>query len=84
MGLMTHTPFVVINSDILLARLNGPLLKFFDNNRLIEITNLFSLLEEMWVYSTVDIHFNKIEVFINESRNSLKSYSKNIDESLKL
>ena len=67
MALMTKTPFILIRSPIVLARLNGPIFECFDNSRICELDQLAESLRDKKFYSDVDLKGSNLEKFINFS-----------------
>lgn len=78
MALITETPFLLINSDIVASRLEGPLLDLFDNRRIVHPDVMRDLYIDPWIYKFDD--FNKTELvnYTNKSKELLKDYFERI------
>ena len=50
MALMTTTPFILIESEIVLERLDGPLMQCFDNDRITSLNSLNNLLASKFIF----------------------------------
>ena len=68
MALMTKTPFLLLSSDIVYSRLDGPLLEVFDNRRIIDLERLNSCLSASWTYDFDDLDSHKLDAYVQRSR----------------
>jgi hypothetical protein len=71
MALMTKTPFILIGSDIVLSRLDSPLLDFFDSGRITKQSKLLEVLTDPWVWEFADLKESALQKYIFSSREKL-------------
>ena len=81
MALMTNTPFVLIRSDIVMSRLNGPILDCFHSSRICEPSQLIGALNKVDIYDDHDLQNGKLEEFIDSSRKHISSKLLSMKES---
>ena len=74
MALMTNTPFLLLSSDIVYSRLNGPLLEMFDNRRIIDLNGLEFRLSASWVYSSNDLDWHQLAEYVESSGDLFRRY----------
>lgn len=72
MALITRTPFLLLSSEIVYFRLEGPLLEVFDNRRIIGLDRLISCLAASWVYDFDDLNSSRLDDYIQKSGEFLK------------
>ena len=71
MALMTTTPFILIESEIVLERLDGPLMQCFDNDRITSLNSLNNLLASKFIYEDSDLRSGKLDEFIKSSQDKI-------------
>ena len=81
MALMTKTPFILIKSDIVLSRLNGPILECFDDFRICELYQLSDCLQDGRYYRDDDLKSQKLVNFIEFSEKHISDNLKYLVES---
>ncbi len=80
MALMTKTPFILIKSDIVLSRLNGPILECFDDFRICEMHQLSDCIREERYYGNEDLKSRKLENFVEFSEKHISDTIKYLVE----
>lgn len=80
MALITRTPFLLLKSDIVLSRLNGPTMQLFGAFRICDIQDLNLKLQNPKIYAHDDLDYNELESFVDFSKKHIISELKNITE----
>ncbi|KJE37159.1 hypothetical protein UF64_00280 [Thalassospira sp. HJ] len=83
MALMTKTPFVLVKSDIVMSRLQGPILDCFDPCRICELHELNLKLKDQRIYDDCDLNDGKLEEYVRVSKDHICRMLVNINESIK-
>ena len=78
MALMTRTPFILVKSDIVMSRLEGPIMNCFGHRRICNLGELTSLLIRVDLYDVSDLQNGELEEFISFSKQHITQQLKKL------